>query len=212
MLTLHLEQPDQFAWFERRDVVEALLPTTPGALFDYLDDQEHLSAHMTRRRPSMLGGRMALECDAGGARRVGSRFRLHGRVLGVPLDVTSIVTEHDPPWHKAWRTVGLPRLLVIGAYRIRLDITPLSRWPSARALSRLIVTLDYDLPRSGLARLAGRLLGPAYARWCARQIVSAALGHFNAGGDDAVASPKPAPPLVMAAAADTTSRAPEPWQ
>lgn len=204
MLTLHLEQPDQFAWFERRDVVEALLPTSPSTLFEYLDDQEHLSSHMARRRTSMLGGRMALESDAGGGRRVGSRFRLRGRVLGVPLEVTSIVTEHDPPWHKAWRTVGAPRLLVIGAYRMRLDITPLSAWPSARALTRLIVSLDYDLPRSGLPKLLGRLLGPSYARWCARQIVSAAVKRF------ARDERQPVPPLIPAGADTTTGS--EPWQ
>jgi hypothetical protein len=85
-----------------------------------------------------------------------------GRVLGMNLALDEVVTERTPPRRKVWETVGEPRLLVIGAYRMEFEITP------EDGASRLVVFIDYRLPSRGWARGLGLLLGRAYAAWCTR--------------------------------------------
>lgn len=113
--------------------------------------------------------------DAQEGRSVGSHIVLRGRVLGAELFVEEVVTTREPPARKTWETIGTPRLLVMGPYRISFE---LSGSPSA---STLRVGIDYELPARGIARVLGSLFGAIYARWCTRQMVRDAAGHFAAG-------------------------------
>jgi hypothetical protein len=116
----------------------------------------------------MAGSRMSVETDAGRGRAVGSTIRLHGRVLGMRLELEEAITEREPPLRKIWETIAEPRLLVIGSYRMGFDITPEMDGCTLR------VFLDYARPRSGLSRWLGTLFGGAYARWCTRRMVNEA--------------------------------------
>ena len=115
---------------------------------------------------------MKIELDASEGRTVGSRIRLSGRVLGVPLSVEEVVTERQPPLRKVWQTTGVPRLLVIGEYRMGFEITP------GGAASVLRVFIDYSLPGTPLARWLGGLLAAAYARWCTDSMADDAAKRF----------------------------------
>ena len=81
------------------------------------------------------------------------------------------MTERNPPLRKVWETIGTPRLLVIGHYRMGFELAPLSSG------CRLRVFIDYSIPPQSWL---GRLLGNYYARWCVRRMVSDAARHFDA--------------------------------
>lgn len=144
---------------------------SPVQVFDELDDQERLSAHMMQSSAMMAGSTMRFEFDERRGRSVGSRMRLYGNVLGFSLEVIEVVTERDPPFRKVWETIGLPRLLVIGPYRMGFAIQPDGLG------SRLMLFIDYDLP-SGAWRLPGKLLGGVYARWCTRNMAKGVKARF----------------------------------
>src|SRR5690606_28244007 len=86
---------------------------SPDAVFAFLDDHRNLSAHMEQTSWMMIGSRMDIHLDEGGARSVGSKFGFTGSVLGIPLSVEEVVTERDPPWRKEWATIVEPTLWVI---------------------------------------------------------------------------------------------------
>ncbi|MDZ5455637.1 SRPBCC family protein [Azohydromonas lata] len=153
-----------------RHRTEVLVDTDAQRLFDHLDDPRRLSAHMAKPSAMMAGASMVLTTDDGGGRSIGSVYRLYGKVLGLELNVSSRVEEREPPWRKIWRTVGEPRLLVVGRYRMGFDITPLERG------CRLGVFIEYAWP----ARhpWLGRLFGAAYARWCTRRMAFDAKAAF----------------------------------
>jgi hypothetical protein len=153
-----------------RHRAEVLVNADAQRLFEHLDDPRRLSAHMGKRSAMMAGAAMALTTDAGEGRSVGSVYRLHGKVLGLELDVSSRVEEREPPLHKTWRTVGEPRLLVIGRYRMGFDITPQARgcW--------LGVFIEYAWPER--RPWLGRLFGAAYAAWCTRRMACDARAAF----------------------------------
>jgi hypothetical protein len=154
--------------YERSRVVQA--PALE--VFEHADDHARLSSHMSQSSVTMAGARMAIEVDGGRGRIVGSRIRLTGRAFGMRLFVDEVVTERDPPRRKVWETIGQPRLLVIGHYRMGYEIAP----HSSASLFRVFI--DYARPEAAPARWFGRLFGGYYARWCTRRMVNDAVAHF----------------------------------
>ena len=150
----------------------AVLRTSVQAAFEHLDDFRKLSAHMERPSAMMLGSRMQIFMDDGGGRAVGSRVTMTGRVMGLSLSLEEVVVERNPPLRKAWETVNA-RLLVIGQYRLGFELEPRG------GACGLRVFIDYDWPRSSLARLAARLLAKNYARWCTQRMIDDAAQHFG---------------------------------
>lgn len=149
------------------------IPASARQVFDFVDDHARLSAHMGQSSWMMGGGRMEVQVDGGHGRAVGSHIRLSGNVLGIHLFLDEVVTQHEPPYRKVWQTVGTPKLLVIGHYRLGFEISVEDRG------SRLRVFIDYDLPTTLSTRWLGYVFGGMYARWCVRQMIQSAREGFG---------------------------------
>jgi hypothetical protein len=145
---------------------------SPAALFAELDDHERLSAHMMESSSMMAGSAMQFDFDDTKGRSIGSKIRMSGHVLGFDLDLEEVVTERVPPRRKVWETVGEPRLLVLGKYRMGFVIG------ERGGASRLTVFIEYDDPPAPW-ELVGRLLGPIYARWCTESMAQGAKRQFD---------------------------------
>jgi len=148
------------------------VPAAPGELFGAVDDPASLAGHMMGSSMMMAGSRMRLGTDEGGGRTVGSKIRMAGSILGLRLALEEVVIERAPPFRKVWETVGEPHLLVIGGYRMGFEITPRANG------SRLTVFIDWRDPGPPW-RWLGRLLGRAYAKWCAERIAGGAAESFR---------------------------------
>jgi hypothetical protein len=146
-------------------------------LFGFLDDHRNLSAHMERSSWMMAGSKMDIDVDAAGGRAVGSHIRLNGRVLGVSISVDEAVIERIPPHRKVWKTLGTPKLVVIGPYQMGFEVTGLGE------ISSLRVFIDYEAPAARWFRRLRLKLAVLYARWCTRRMASDAAHHFSSGED-----------------------------
>src|SRR5262245_63024029 len=93
-------------------------------VFAYLDDHSRLSSHMRRSSWLMGGGRMKIQFDEGRGQQTGSKIRLHGKVFGFALALEEVITERMAPYRKTWQTIGSPRLLIIGQYRMGFELSP----------------------------------------------------------------------------------------
>ena len=154
---------------------EVLLAAVDAArLFAHLDDHRRLASHMEKPSLMTAGASMHIDTDERHGQAVGSVIRMSGRLLGLRLEIEETVTRRNPPREKVWETIGAPRLLVIGAYRMGFTIEP------AGSGSRLVVFIDYRLPAGGMGFVLGRLLGPAYAAWCTRRMAGDARAAFGA--------------------------------
>ena len=155
----------------RSHEAESVVQAPVDAVFAHIDDPVRLSAHMSKSSWMMGGGRMSVEVDERRGQAVGSTIRLQGRVLGLRLAVEEIVTERNPPLRKVWQTIGTPRLLVIGHYRMGFELAPLG------SCSGLRVFIDYSIPPGSWP---ARLLGHYYAQWCVHRMISDAVRHYAA--------------------------------
>jgi hypothetical protein len=160
--------------YRRRYEASVDVAAQPAELFDYLDDQERLAAHMAKPSMMMMGGRMAYEFDAAKGRALGSVIRMRGDFLWLRLLVEEVVTAHNRPTHKTWKTRGAPKLVIMGGYTMGFEIV------GAASESRLRVFIDYDDPATLLGRVLGALFAPLYARWCVERMANDAKARFKA--------------------------------
>jgi len=158
--------------YSRHEEYSAPINAPAERVFDRLDDQTRLTEHMSTRSWKMGWGKMDTMLDAQQGRAVGSHIVIRGRVFGVRLHLDEVVTTRERPVTKTWETVGEPRLLVIGSYRMGFTLIPNG------TTSELHVAIDYELPAKGMSRLLGRLFGRSYAKWCTRQMVRDARHSF----------------------------------
>lgn len=155
------------------DESTALVNAPVDRVFAYLDDPKALAAHMGESSMMMLGACMSIEVDADGGRVIGSKIRMHGRMMGIPLSLEEVIIERQVPYKKVWETIGTPNLLVMAHYRMGFDLTRIGD------SSRVRVFIDYSLPTNAPGSWLGRLLGGVYARWCTKQMADEAATHFN---------------------------------
>ena len=159
--------------YSRHEEHSASINASAERVFEQLDDQTRLTEHMGKRSWKMGWGRMETVVDAQQGRSVGSHIVLRGRVFGLRLYLDEVVTRREPPLTKTRETVGEPRLLVIGPYRMGFDLMPNG------TTAQLRVAIDYELPTKGITRVLGRLFGRSYANWCTRQMVRDAQNIFQ---------------------------------
>ena len=152
----------------------AKLNAPAETIFSHLVDHQRLSAHMSQSSWMMAGAHMNIELDAAQGHALGSKIRLSGRVLGIPLVVEEAVTDYAPPLRKSWLTTDEPKLLVIGHYRMGFEIAPQGN------VSQLRIFIDYALPEYFPERWLGRIFGSWYARWCTLKMVKDAEKFFEA--------------------------------
>jgi len=93
-------------------------------VFEHLDDFERLGAHMMRSSAMMAGSRMRYEFDEARGRAEHALVHLRGSMLGLTLAIDEEVVEHNPPFAKAWQTIGTPRMLVLDSYRMGYRLEP----------------------------------------------------------------------------------------
>ena len=163
-----------FRGYERQYSQAVLLHASPIEVFEFVDDFAKLSSHMATSSMMMMGSSMQMSLDEARGQAVGSRVRMTGRMMGLELFLEEIVRMREPPRRKEWETVGTPRLLVIGGYRLGFEIA------SAGKNAELRVFIGYNLPSSPAPRLLGHFFGAVYARWCVRQMVDGARAVFCA--------------------------------
>ena len=153
----------------------AHIAAPPAKVFEFLDDHQRLVSHMSKSSWSMGGGRMMLDADTGQGRVVGSRLRMSGRAFGIGLQVEEVITERIPPRRKVWETVGSPRLIVIGRYKLGFELLPDADGTAAR------IFIDYELPTGIFSRIGGAALADMYAKWCVNRMIEDARAHFADG-------------------------------
>jgi hypothetical protein len=159
---------------ERRRFEETItIPALPARVFAWLDDPRNTGWHMSRPSLAMLGGALRVERLSAMATGEGATYRSWGRVLGLRIDFTTTVVRWVADREKIWRTIGDPRLIVIGHFEMRFGIGPVDGG------ARLTMGLGYGLPSRGCGWLLGLALATPYAKWCLRRMcrdARAALG------------------------------------
>lgn len=155
------------------DETTVLAHAPADRVFAYLDDPTLLAAHMSESSMMMMGSHMSIEVDADGGRVIGSKIRMRGSMMGIPLSLEEVIAERQAPDKKVWETIGTPKLQVMAHYRMGFEVTPKGDSSQVR------VFIDYSLPATAPGSWLGGLFGGVYARWCTKRMADDTIKYFN---------------------------------
>lgn len=146
------------------------IPANTEDVFNFVDDHTNLSSHMNKSSWMMGGGKMETLIDEKGGKEVGSHIQMSGKVFGIELYLDEVIKQREPPRLKVWKTVGTPKLLIVGSYQMKAEIKP------QEGGSLLQVSIDYELPTKHV--WLGKLFSGFYAKWCVEQMLKGPRDFF----------------------------------
>lgn len=100
-----------------------LIRTPRETVFRFMDDPSRGGMHMTGRSMMMMGSRLVVEQLSPNPTGTNARFRWHGRMMGIPMDFTTIVTSWVLDAEKTWETERGARMIILSWYRMRLALS-----------------------------------------------------------------------------------------
>ena len=151
-----------------------VVPASPEEIFTFVDDHRNFSSHMNKSSWIMAGSRLETKIDEGHGQKIGSHIKMDGTILGIKLFLDEVITKYEPPIRKEWQTVGELNLLVIGHYKLGLEIA------SDKNYSILKIYIDYNLPKGFATKLLGLVFADFYAKWCVHQMLQDTAHNFQA--------------------------------
>lgn len=157
--------------YKRHYEDSSVVPAGAAEIFAFIDDHVRVMSHMNKPSLMMGGGRGDISFDDGHGQKVGSHIRMSGKAFGITVFVDEVITRYEPPRIKIWETVGTPKLLVIGHYRMKAGIEP------QEDVSLLRLSIDYDLPKTNA--WLGKLFGRYYVKWCVQRVIKDTHSYFT---------------------------------
>ena len=136
------------------------IKATPDKVFDYMDKLGNTGMHMMESSAMMMGSKLQLEQLSKNATGLDSRFRWYGKMMGLKMDFTVVVTKWTQSKEKVWETIGNSKMIILGWYQMRLILTP----SSAGTLTEL--SISYTYPKNIFGKILAFFLSRWYGNWC----------------------------------------------
>jgi hypothetical protein len=91
-----------------------LIQSAPERVFAYMDNLGNTGMHMMESSSMMMGSKLHLEQLSQNATRLNSKFRWFGKMMGIKMDFTVMVTKWIQAKEKIWETIGETRMIILG--------------------------------------------------------------------------------------------------
>lgn len=132
----------------------------PEKAFAYMDNIGNTGMHMTKSSMPMMGSKLELKQLSENATGLNSKFRWFGKMMGFTMDFTVVVTKWIKDKEKVWETIGEPKMIILGWYKMHLVLSPEGKNTKAE------LSLAYTKPTGLFFKFIAFFLAPFYANWC----------------------------------------------
>lgn len=147
-----------------------IIKAKPQEVFDFMDDINNTGMHMTKNNSQMMGSKLNLEWLTEHKTGLHTKYKWTGKVAGMKMNFTVIVTEWENGKSKTWETTGTTKMIVISWYRMYLEIRP-----NADGTTTVKLGILYTIKKNPL----GFCLGRRYSMWCVKSMLDDTQKHFN---------------------------------
>jgi hypothetical protein len=144
---------------------------SPEDVFKNLDDLGVTGTHMTNSSAMLMGSKLELTYLTSQHSGQGSTYRWTGKMMGIPMDFTVVVTKWVKDKEKIWQTVGDSKLIIYSWYRMMLKIEPVSNG------TRVTLSIGYRRPQSLILKIISFLFADLYCIWCLKKMLGDAARH-----------------------------------
>jgi hypothetical protein len=144
-----------------------VIQASADTVFSYMDKLSNTGMHMSKSSMPMLGNKLELEQLSENDTGLHAKFRWYGKIVGLTLDFTVVVTKWIKNQEKVWETIGKAKMIILGWYQMGLIISPLNAGKAAKVKLSIV----YTRPNNIFFQLLSFLLAPFYANWCLNNIL-----------------------------------------
>lgn len=143
-----------------------LFNASPDQVFDVLDDLGVTGAHMTLSSMMMMGSKLNLEFLTSFRRGLGTKYHWFGKMMGLTMDFTVLVTKWVDGIEKVWGTVGKSKLIIYSGFEMSLQVLPDGNSTKA------VLSISYTKPEPLVQRILCFLFADWYCNWCLRKMMN----------------------------------------
>lgn len=138
----------------------------PEKVFAQMDDFSKTGMHMSENSMMMMGSKLTLEQLSPNAVGLNAKYRWYGKMMGMNMDFTQVVTKWMPPKLKEWETIGDAQIIIMRWYRMGFEITPSENG------TMVTISIAYEPPKGWFYRLLSFLFGGIYCNWCLNNMLN----------------------------------------
>ena len=138
-----------------------------------MDDLSKTGMHMSQSSMMMMGSKLTLEQLEGPSKGVGATFHWTGKVMGMPIDITETVTKWIENKEKVWETIGSPKIIILGWYRMSLKTEP------AKEGTLASLQIEYTQPNGWFYKILSFFFAGWYSRWCLNNMLNDTKKEFE---------------------------------
>ena len=147
-----------------------IINAKPEEVFAFMDDINNTGRHMTESNAQMAGSKLKLEWLTDYKTGLNTKYKWTGKVMGMKMKFTVIVSQWDSGKSKTWETIGDAKMIVISWYRMYLELKPNDDGTTTAKLG-ILYTKSKNIP--------GFLLGKRYSIWCVNSMLNDTNKHFK---------------------------------
>lgn len=140
--------------------------STADKVFEYMDNLGNTGMHMMESSAMMMGSKLQLEQLTENTTGLDSKFRWYGKMMGLKMDFTVVVTKWEKSKEKVWETVGKARMIILGWYQMRLLLTPNGKGTLAE------LSISYTYPENIFGKILAFFLSRWYGNWCLKNMLN----------------------------------------
>lgn len=141
-----------------------IINASPEKVFKHVDDIHCTGMHMSKSSMTMIGSKLNLEILSKNPTGLGATYRWYGKVMGLTMDFSEIVTKWIVNKERIWATIGSPKLIIMSGYEMSFALEPIGD------KSKLTFVISYDLPKPLFWNIIGLLLADWYSKWCLKNM------------------------------------------
>lgn len=119
----------------------------PHTVFHTIDDLGVTGGHMTKSSTMMMGSKLHLEYLTNHHIGLNTKYHWTGKMMGIPMDFTVLVTKWISGKEKIWETIGESKLIIYSWYRMSLKLEPVANQTKA------VLSIAYKRPNGFFNKL-----------------------------------------------------------
>lgn len=143
-----------------------LVHSTPEKVFIEMDDFSKTGMHMTENSMMMMGNKLTLEQLSENAYGIDSKYRWYGKMMGITMDFSEVVTKWEASKLKEWETFGEAKMIIMSWYKMRFEVTPDENGTLAK------ISISYLPPREWYNKILSFLFANMYCYWCLNNMLN----------------------------------------
>lgn len=143
-----------------------------------MDNIGNTGMHMTKSSMPMMGSKLELKQLPENPTGLNSKYHWFGKMMGLTMDFTIIVSKWITDKEKVWETIGTAKMIILEWYQMRLVISP------EGLNTRAELSITYTRPKNLFFKFISFFLAPLYAHWCLNNMLADSKNNLEASHHD----------------------------